>query len=197
MSEANGKKRRKSKVRHGQKRHGRVVVRVLSPASLVEKDKVQAAQAFRTETKRQKKEGRPAAPHNTGQDLVNQERNTPGNSLGVSPTHLPRTNGGLSPGHLSRVLSMSNMQNAYGSNIVFQDLFDGKPSDVALAEVDVFEPVDAAPVDLDDHQSTMLRLLSHKLRSLADDNARLQQDNKELAEANESLRRELEQRPVP
>jgi hypothetical protein len=190
MSEAkNGKQRRKGKVRHaGQKRHARVVVRVLSPASKVEREKVQAAQAFRTETKRQKKEGRPAAPHNTGQDLINQQQ--------ISTTS-PVNNNGASPSRLSRVLSMSNMATAYGSNLAFQDLFDGATSGVPLAEVDVFEPVDGPAVDLDDHQSTMLRLLSQKLRSLADDNARLQQTNKELSEANESLRSELKLRPVP
>jgi hypothetical protein len=189
MSEAKNKQRRKSKVRHtGQKRHARVVVRVLSPASMMEKEKVQAAQAFRTETKRQKKEGRPAAPHNTGQDIMSQQQ--------ITSTTSP-VNNGASPSRLSRVLSMSNMATAYGSNVAFQDLFDGATNGVALAEVDVFDPVDGPAGDLDDHQSTMLRLLSQKLRSLADDNARLQKTNKELSEANESLRSELKLRPVP
>ncbi len=153
---------------------------MLSPATQVAREQVQAVQAFRTESKRQKKAGRPAAPHNTGQDLLNQQRLST-----VSPR---------SPsGRMSRVPSMSSMANAYGSNIAFQDLFDGNlPSDVPLADVDVFEPVDGAAVDLEDHPRTMLALLSQKLRHLADENQRLLRANEELSAANKLLKQQLQ-----
>ncbi len=179
MSDANARKRRKAKTKQSHNKNHRRVVMQLSPATQVAREQVQAVQAFRTETKRQKKEGRPAAPHNTGQDLLNQQR---------LPTVSPR-----SPRRISRVPSMSSMANAYGSNVAFQDLFDGNlPSDVPLADVDVFEPVDGAAVDLEDHPRTMLALLSQKLRFLADENKRLLRANEELSSANALLQQQLQ-----
>jgi hypothetical protein len=80
--------------------------------SKLEREKMTQQQSFRHATKveNKKKRGlRPSAPRNTGQDLVNQQPRV--------PTPSPN-DGNMSP--LSRVFSMSNFANSYGSNVAFQ-----------------------------------------------------------------------------
>jgi hypothetical protein len=117
---------------------------------------------------------RPGAPRNTGTDLLNQRHQH------AATTPSPRDG-------LNRVFSMSNFQNNYGSNVAFQDLFDDADNPAELAHVDVFSPVDAPLDGGDEHQNALLTLLTHKLRSLKEENLRLTSENAKLAAENSKL----------
>ena len=83
---------------------------------------------------------------------------------------------------MARVLSMSNMQNAYGSNMTVQDLFDGPAAN--LAHIDVFELV-----DVETQHPALLEALKSKLRDMAQENQQLKQENARLKEENDALKR--------